>query len=275
MVHELALMKLVGTRKKIETFEAEVAVVAQRILLELEPNRIVARAMEEKLVSSHMRAVYSVPEHREYMRTGSPSEPVLVDAAAACMHSGNVKPLRVLSTLFSRGLTTKGERGELVGRLLDILALDDANIKSPKRDNIFPRSTPVTVTAYVTHLIAATHLEEVLNSKPVNPRDINPDLANIPFKEMFSDCWIHTTHYAKAEDSKVLHAKFVWAYWIRGCALQLKAGQELSDRMIPIHWASFPKALDAARNAWLNGLLARKTNPAEKNPSVEQDFSEG
>ena len=276
MVYELAAMKLVGVRAndKVDKLHQKVAVVAQRLLLELEPNIIDARTMEETLVASNMRTVYSIPQHREYMRTGSPSEPLLVELAARYMR-GVVNPIDVLTEMFSRGLTTKDERGELVGRLLDILAIDKAVSTSLSRDPYFPYSTPVTVEAYLACLISKTHLQDVLNSKPVNTHEIDPTLSQVTLREMFSDCWIHTTHYVRAEDSTVLQTKSIWAYWIRGSALQLKPGQELSDRMMPIHWASFPEVLDAARNAWLERHLNGNGSSTGENATVAHERDQG
>lgn len=55
-----------------------------RILLHFNLMRQAARAMEEDMVTRNLRIVFSIPEHREYMCSGSPSEPLLAEAAARC-----------------------------------------------------------------------------------------------------------------------------------------------------------------------------------------------
>ena len=50
-------------------------------MLEFEPLRESAD-QEAKLVEGHMPVAYSVPKHHQYLRGGTPSEPVLAEAAA-------------------------------------------------------------------------------------------------------------------------------------------------------------------------------------------------
>jgi hypothetical protein len=45
--------------------------------------------MEASLVAGNMQIAYSVPKHREYLRSGTPSEPTLAKAAAQEMNEMN------------------------------------------------------------------------------------------------------------------------------------------------------------------------------------------
>jgi len=63
--------------------------------LEFDSKRETARAFESKLVESDMRIVFAIPVHREYMRSGYPSEPCLVEAAAKVLKQ-NDTPLQIL-----------------------------------------------------------------------------------------------------------------------------------------------------------------------------------
>lgn len=93
-----------------------------RLLLEFEPSRPHAVAAENRLVQAHMRVAYSVPRPREYIRSGAPSEPIIAEAAARIMRNQNV--MRKTEGWVRSGLISKGERGELVARLLFTLAHD-------------------------------------------------------------------------------------------------------------------------------------------------------
>ena len=59
--------------------------------LDFEPGRPKAHNREVELIADHMRIVFSVPEHREYLLSGYPSEPLLAEAAARQMHQENQK----------------------------------------------------------------------------------------------------------------------------------------------------------------------------------------
>ena len=129
-VLEFAAAKLVGKGEhRLLLLGPSIAVVAQRLLLKFEPDGTAARNTEESLVNLHMRTLYSVPEHREYLIAGSSSEPILAEAAAAYMNGkksedGYVDSLNTLMDVFSGGMKLKGKRSSLVGRLLDILAIE-------------------------------------------------------------------------------------------------------------------------------------------------------
>ncbi|KIY47465.1 hypothetical protein FISHEDRAFT_74576 [Fistulina hepatica ATCC 64428] len=102
------------------------ALVGARVLLTFNPASETARQQEAELVRNHMRIAFSIPEHREYMMTGAPSEPVLAEAAAIEMYERNVSLIQIISKHTSRGLIEKGERGGLVARALLIRAFDFA-----------------------------------------------------------------------------------------------------------------------------------------------------
>jgi hypothetical protein len=76
---------------------ADVAVLAVRLMLTFEPTRGAAINTENRLVEGYMRYVFSVPAHREYLRSDAPSEPILAEAAARFMSS--IRPIRVIEKL--------------------------------------------------------------------------------------------------------------------------------------------------------------------------------
>lgn len=73
---------------------AKWAVLSTRLSLDFESAQYCesARQMEANQVASHMRILYSVPKHREYMRSGTPSEPILAEAAAISDTSKDIAP---------------------------------------------------------------------------------------------------------------------------------------------------------------------------------------
>jgi len=248
---ELARRKLVARSDSTEfgslSANARLAVVSTRLLLDFEPARFSARRTEEELVASHMRIAFSVPQHREFMRTGTPSEPILAEAAAQIMNMPGFDTLAILNQYLEDGLAPKGERGELVGRVLDILAIDSVitteHQPSSSTDEI-KYSKPISVISYLTHLFPDDVHRDILDSTPSNPRNIASQWRTIKLRDAFKDAYIHVTHYAKAGDNSVLEGKHLWAHWARGIAFQLMPGTDLSDRMLPIHWTALPRVED-------------------------------
>ena len=75
------------TKKRDEYSEAaQTAVLDVRIMLSFESGHPAAHRRELELVESHMRTVYSIPTHHEYLRSGYSSEPILAEAAASQLH---------------------------------------------------------------------------------------------------------------------------------------------------------------------------------------------
>jgi len=65
---------------------AELAIFGVRLLPSIEPVRMaLSQNLEEYLVERNMCVVYSVPQHRQYMRSGYSSEPILAETAANLM----------------------------------------------------------------------------------------------------------------------------------------------------------------------------------------------
>jgi hypothetical protein len=157
--------------------DGDLAALSLRLLLEFEPRREISVNAENRLVEGHMRIAYSVPKHREYLRSGAPSEPILAEAAARVMESIGSIPNALLK-MVQDGLISKGERGELVARLLLILAHDRAARKA--RTNLSPESSPllseprftpthhvlysvpILLVDFLRELVGEDHLQEIL-----------------------------------------------------------------------------------------------------------------
>jgi len=79
---ELARAKLVASCEIDAGYDtlsraARLAVLDVQLSLDFEPRHEKVQIEEAGLVESHMRITYSIPDHREYLRSGYPSEPFL------------------------------------------------------------------------------------------------------------------------------------------------------------------------------------------------------
>lgn len=105
--------------------DAVLAALSTRHLLLFEPDRrapgVTTEVYEEGLareyrqVALHMRTVHSIPEHREHLRTSTPSEPILAEAAGQLLLIWGGSQVEFLANSL-HPLIGKGEPGELTGR---------------------------------------------------------------------------------------------------------------------------------------------------------------
>ncbi|KAI0919151.1 hypothetical protein AcV5_002142 [Taiwanofungus camphoratus] len=207
--------------------------LSTRLLLEVGPSRDSARQLENQLVEGNMRIAYSVPVHREYLRSGSPSEPILAEAAAQEMaviaESEADAAAKLLTGYTQDGLVNKGDRGELVMRLLLTLAYDDAVRKCCARDGILPfYSRRVPVVDFLEALISDGFIENVLDSKADN------DGGDKTLREAFKDAYVRFTHFAQNGSNNPIDCVSAYACIARGMALQVHHNHKSIDAMIPI-----------------------------------------
>jgi hypothetical protein len=181
---------------------------------------------EARLVEAHMRVAYSVPKHRQYLHGGTPSEPVLAEAAARIM--SEVDSLATLADFLKDGFVLKGERGELLARLLLTLAHDKCVEFDSAKAHEAQYSRPVLLSDFLEALVGPGHMEKILESRPDNL----PDGAT--FKEAFKDAKVNFTHFVKAGDESVIADKVAWMALSRCMAFQCADGQRMVDLYIPV-----------------------------------------
>lgn len=199
-----------------------------RLLLEFEPRRDDARQKESALVAGHMRCCFLIPKHRRYLRSGTPSEPVLAEAAARIMNDTSYgSPVENLKRFLQNGLISKGERGEVVARLLLTLAHDQALPSG--LPSASPRySRPVPVLDFLKNLINLKYWDGVRQSRPANV------IGGQTLEEAFKDARLNFTHFVKARDPKIISDEIAWMGLARGMAFVCAYGGEAIDLVIPI-----------------------------------------
>lgn len=259
IILELARSKLLCQHKvnvahdKLEAKRAATAIVDLRLMFDYEPHREIARLAEADLVACHLRMAYSVPQSREYVRSGYPSEPLLAEAAAQQMHVfRSFDPdatLKILKDNVESGLLDKGERGELVARELLTSAYDraierefhdlHADAASPRSyntaQNVSTRrggiplySRGVSLITFIEELFNPHYAKAVLDSSPNNVLD------GKPFRVAFKDARVRFTHFGKMADDYGATTAAVWPALVRGMAIITRMGETLVDLIIPV-----------------------------------------
>ncbi|CAE6420460.1 unnamed protein product [Rhizoctonia solani] len=231
------------------------AAIGTRVGINFDSSTRSSNLMETKLVESHMRVVYAIPEHREYMRTGSPSEPILAEAAGRRLSELDGKIMeagpKILAESCQKGFIARGERGELCGRLLLTIAHDLAIPKGlDAQDPNYHR--PIPVIDFLCALFAKSHRSTVLGATPINSdpsTSLNDPLA---LGKRFENAYVSFSHFELARDSNVLGASLLQYSLIRGCAIQAKEGQVSIDAVIPIHMGGVTDMITSSTMSAIN-----------------------
>jgi len=146
-------MKLAGTPNysPLHADAAKLAVLDVALSLDYHPFRTNTFDLEQKMVSSHMRTVFTVPKSRFFLHSGYPSEPVLAEAAlnvvylqelqvvqAAPLSSGEDLPMAVESNelLPGRGTTSQAEMAEEDSMTVDTPVNVSSHRSKDPTDNI-------------------------------------------------------------------------------------------------------------------------------------------
>ncbi|KZV96307.1 hypothetical protein EXIGLDRAFT_431445 [Exidia glandulosa HHB12029] len=219
------------------TTNALIAVLDVRLCFDYETRAAVVSPHEADLVASHMRLAYSVPSHRQYFRSGYSSEPILAEAAAQALQEWTTQsktrssvptPLGILSDILKDGIIRRGDRGELVARLLLTRAYDSAMIeKNTTKGGGWLFSEGCTLPEFIQALFVSRTAQDILASKPDNVTN------GQSFSIVFANSRVRFTHWAKLGDSSGLSAEGLCAAFIRGMAYIGHPTQEYLDVAIP------------------------------------------
>jgi len=215
--------------------EAKLACLAIRIFLDFDTRRPTARDLDATLVQSHMRVAIYVTADRQLMETGYGSEPILAEAAAQIMNEPLLEntPIKTLAHAFADGFIARGERGELMQRLLWTMAHDQA-AKSVCESRGHPQvkyHRPVPVVMFLKALVNPDWHDVVLNALPVTSTAESQTL-----QDAFDDAYINFSHFVRAEDSDVLDCRNSFALLLRGAAIQCRHLEKGVDSMTLIHF---------------------------------------
>jgi hypothetical protein len=204
-------------------------------MLDFDIARKISRAYEEKLVEAHLRVAYAIPSHREFLRGGTPSEPLLAEAAALILNDNNrfqYDAPDMLAKLIERGLLTGEERGEMVGRLLWTIA-HDLVIHAHKSGYYDPHNLmyhrPILLLDWLLALINPRWHNNILNAQPIG------DPGGLALKHAFKDVYLNFSHFAKAGDHGAIHTDIQWTPLVRGMGYQCSGNQNMASIFVPAH----------------------------------------
>ncbi|KAJ1307080.1 hypothetical protein OPQ81_001199 [Rhizoctonia solani] len=254
----LAPDKLTAQEGSEYTPWSQLAALSVRIGVDFNSATAAAREAESQQVESHMRVVYAIPQHREYMRTGSSSEPVLAQAAAYYLNRTDISPgiallgPEILKESSQKGFLARGERGELCGRLLVTIAHDIAVPQIPTKvlkslkDPLVKFHRPVPVPDFLRALFADCHHKTILKATPITNE------KGKKLETRFQNAFVCFSHFALAEDSDMLQAKSLRTALFRGMAIQAKDNQASIDAVILVHMGPITKPITTETTSAIN-----------------------
>ncbi|KAK0447199.1 hypothetical protein EV421DRAFT_1901321 [Armillaria borealis] len=217
----------------------KLALVDVRVMIEYASRQEKARHLQQEMVKGHMRIAFSMPKHREYMRSGNPSEPILAEATAISAHEEAVDAADIIYHLLEEDLIGKGERGELVARLLLTLAWD-AGIHTLMLKKIHPSmpiahgngqavySRPMCLLDFLAALLQPDHLAVVLKSTPDNC------IGGETFEEVFKYAYVYFTHFGRVGSCDDLNSGSGLAAFIHGMAYMGSPENPVFDIFLPL-----------------------------------------
>jgi hypothetical protein len=188
-----------------------------RLLLELSHTEGMGRWIEPRLVSSHMRVLFSIPSHREYLITGTPSEPILAEAAAHVMDSEHrngleycTETLDCLLRWTANGLLKVEDMVYYIARCL-LTAAHDAVIVHEQGGVLneygfyksrpgLHFSSPIRLVDFIEALFQPQHAKTILDSRPQEYS------KGQTLRTAFKNAYIHFTHFGLLEPRRVVDA---------------------------------------------------------------------
>ncbi|KAH9949216.1 hypothetical protein B0H21DRAFT_820225 [Amylocystis lapponica] len=207
------------------------AVVDLRLCLDYEPRRV-ATSEEAALIEHHMRIAYSVPQSREYVHAGYPSEPILAEAAAQQLAVYRQDPSgsmpRILMKNLEGGLLNVGERGEVVARALFTMAYDRTVEKEHADAGLVKYSLGCSLVGFIQQLFPENHAELILSSPPCNVDEA------VPFREAFKHASVRFTHFDKVADDGCMNTQAMLGAFVRGMAFICRNGAPMIDFVVPV-----------------------------------------
>ncbi|KAG8712506.1 hypothetical protein FRC08_014483 [Ceratobasidium sp. 394] len=235
-IFRFAMDKLCASGADDRKEDSALAALSVRIGVTFDRAHPDSNLIESRLVKSHLRMVYAIPRHQEYMHTGASSEPVLAEAAGLYLGEsgrGGVAKVgpNVLASACGKGIIVHGERGELCGRLLLTAAHDIALRKIPRPDVDQPYyHRPIPVLDFLRALFHPAHHARILGATPATAVD---ELATL--SQAFSGSFVSFSHFALAEDVEMLSTFGLTTALVHGMALLADDCQCSIDAVIPIH----------------------------------------
>ena len=233
------------------TAPESLACLAVRLGLDFNATSWLDRDAERTQVERHMRICLAATDGFRMMFTVSPSEPLLAEASWMVMRKwlGPKEAPAALLHHITDSYLNAGERGEVVGALLLLLARDNAirnretlnpepskpsknaSPKELKHDGVTQRRI-ITVLEFLDALVPPASRLYVRELRPTRCSPHHSPSASLA--EVFAEANIYFNHFIKVHDSKMLNREYLWRLLCRGAAIICANNQRGVDLVVPV-----------------------------------------
>ncbi|CAG8546594.1 5958_t:CDS:1 [Paraglomus occultum] len=212
------LQNILSTAKTDEQLAMAIAIMSVLISVDISPQP----HLSHLLVSSYMATCISIKEDRSQMLVMYPSEPILTEAAFWLVDDDAtlVKVLQLFAASFQCGFVDAGHRGELVARLILIIAWRKCVQKNWGKDGLYTRE--ISLKEFLSTLFG--DLDSLVTT--------NDSWKGLKLDRLLLESVLCFTHFIQVEytpDSGLLEQLFR-----RGAAAILKFNQPGVDLLIPL-----------------------------------------
>ncbi|KAH8117054.1 hypothetical protein DFH11DRAFT_1542207 [Phellopilus nigrolimitatus] len=206
------------------------AVMSQRFCLDLVSGHPMTVAFEEEAVAGYMRYLIMTSEKGDILNTAYPSEPVLSQSAAEHLWESEwsnppfVSPIDLLTKKTNSGMINKGTVGELVARLLLLIAKDICARELEVGKDEFRYCGSVRLVTWLKRLFG----DDIFSGKEE------------PVEEHFGNTVINFSHWvgmaeniADEETNSYPYPEWLQRLFVTTAAIKCCHGQPLIDNLIP------------------------------------------
>ncbi|PCH37334.1 hypothetical protein WOLCODRAFT_29060, partial [Wolfiporia cocos MD-104 SS10] len=212
----------------------KLACLSVRLALKYEPNTSALKEQRNQ-VAKHMRVALFPAGQQHDMVTLSASEPVLAEAARVVFHHKEFDVPQALLDMVKGSYVSVGERGEVIARLLLLLACDESYTSLEKLryamvpqflEQLWPScNTSQTKPTFVSF---AEDVEEEF-AWPHRRAEPTPTLG-----EAFKDAKIFFNHFLQFREEGVVNCQYLRFLMLRGAAAICCPQQTAIDIIIPV-----------------------------------------
>ena len=211
-----------------------IAVLAPRLAMTIGPFTLEA----SELIASHLAVLTRTDNERHFLRAVYPSEPILAAASARLTNDyGWAHPLSALIHYVRGGIVEAGFRGELITKIICLMAMDRALSSIATTENRWRFARPVPVSRFLDHLIVplpsystfSEGLKGVRDQDDIPRGTLNVDDQKL---QQFLNGHVFFNHFIRV-DVKLSYAMLVHA-WNRGAAIMCMTNTKGIDHVIPV-----------------------------------------
>ncbi|RXW15099.1 hypothetical protein EST38_g10747, partial [Candolleomyces aberdarensis] len=211
--------------------EQKLACLSQRLPIEFDSTSYIAQSQQQQQVEGHMRICLKVDAGFESMITISPSEPLLSEAAYYTMCHFQMDCPAAFKGILNGFSVHKGDRGEMLVLLLQMMARDQA--VSPSKSRLYAGpGCSCTVPGFLKALFEPKQ-KEILSAQGMVLTAQQFEQSRESLEVTFKDTTIYCTHWLKPHQDKIVSTHYLVRLFARGAAVLCGNNHSGIDGVMP------------------------------------------